>query len=313
VNRLIISLVVSLSSLFVLGLHTITYVLFGISILLFLVRIIDNPFYSRLKKECSGPLDYHYKNDIGIRVDESEGCVHGEVYKKYFKLPLSDIYFRYKEETESITEAKVASGMINGQLATWRTGDVITYDKKTGFTRISVYEKNKEIGSFLLPNSEFESNFKNKIDKLNVLSRAIATKAESASKEEEAKAQELRKQASLEASNRTIKEFVTQCNAVDPFVYSNLEATGDVQFKWCIVADRAGRGGVAYIDPSSGIVKWTGGWRGARAGQNGDYLEILLDDPDYRHKHLKEHRINIDMMFGVVEWMDRINILSQVR
>ncbi len=312
-NRLIISLVVSLSSLFVLGLHTITYVLFGISILLFLVRIIDNPFYSRLKKECSGPLDYHYKNDIGIRVDESEGCVHGEVYKKYFKLPLSDIYFRYKEETESITEAKVASGMINGQLATWRTGDVITYDKKTGFTRISVYEKNKEIGSFLLPNSEFESNFKNKIDKLNVLSRAIATKAESASKEEEAKAQELRKQASLEASNRTIKEFVTQCNAVDPFVYSNLEATGDVQFKWCIVADRAGRGGVAYIDPSSGIVKWTGGWRGARAGQNGDYLEILLDDPDYRHKHLKEHRINIDMMFGVVEWMDRINILSQVR
>ncbi len=76
-----------------------------------------------------------------------------------------------------------------------------------------------------------------------------------------------------------------------------------------LAADKEGRGGAVLND---GKDTWSGSWKNAQINEQGDTLEIQIDDPAFREKNLKERRFAIKYFDREqrLEWIDRIRILS---
>jgi len=126
------------------------YLNFGVTGVIFssaLMGVIIYLYFNLGRPSALGPLDY-FSRRVQIKTDEERGVVEGVVFGKTFTVPIIDISFRYQEVTNSVTEPKIGSGMINGQLSTWHTGDYISYDKKTGNVRVYVLNGVDTIGSF---------------------------------------------------------------------------------------------------------------------------------------------------------------------
>lgn len=93
--------------------------------------------------------------------------------------------------------------------------------------------------------------------------------------------------------------------------YSTHAETGGMILE-ALGADRGGRGFAIYDE---GKEKWIGKWLGARAHETNNGLDIVVSDPDYRQRHMKERRFSIGQQWPVSErreWADRIRLLGQV-
>lgn len=97
-------------------------------------------------------------------------------------------------------------------------------------------------------------------------------------------------------------------NGANPFYRYDYSRDGVISHMLAALPD--GRGGAVY---NNGQNSWAGSWRNAVVNDVNNTLEIQIDDPDYRSKHLKEHRFVIPSQWKReerLEWLDRIRILS---
>lgn len=78
-----------------------------------------------------------------------------------------------------------------------------------------------------------------------------------------------------------------------------------------IAVDRTGKAAAVYRE---GAETWTGTLNGASASIIDGKLEVKVDDPEYRSKHLTERRFAVfdkEPREVLVEWEDRINLLAK--
>jgi len=280
-------------------------------------------YFNLGRPSALGPLDY-FSRRVQIKTDEERGVVEGVVFGKTFTVPIIDISFRYQEVTNSVTEPKIGSGMINGQLSTWHTGDYISYDKKTGNVRVYVLNGVDTIGSFEL-SSKVAGQLEVVTKKIHSLSQRLKSEQNAKEKliqeenenkermEREKQAEEQKSMAAAQKAESESKalEFVNDCKLLEP-KFGARSLNSDYTIEWVIAADKSGNGGLWY---DNGNEKWIGSWKGAQAKISGNCLELILDDQSYRDAFLKERRASIrfNEQKMMTEWFDRITILSRLK
>lgn len=210
---------------------------------------------------------------------------------------------KVKAYTPTFTGRTTSGNLIYGQ-----GGAPVVYDDLTGKTAITIIADGKE-KTLKLANAV--------ATKMNLVTDAIeAWGIEVSAKEraEKSEMEKLVKQQKAEESSTKASEQATQYlkewgmfgdESYYRFYYSN---DGVVTEMLAALPD--GRGGAVY---DAGKKSWVGSWKNAVANDVNDSLEIQVDDPDYRSKHLKEHRFVIPSNWKReqrLEWLDRIRILS---
>lgn len=196
----------------------------------------------------------------------------------------------------------------SGDLVYGQGGAPVVYDDLTGNTAITIIADGRE-KHLELRNSVAE--------KMNLVTDNIVAWGNEVSlkeREEKSRAEKLAKQQKAEEISKKASEQAAEylkewgMHGHDP--YHRFYFSNDGTITEMLAALPDGRGGAVY---NAGKNSWVGSWKNAVANEVNDALEIQVDDPDYRSKHLKEHRFVIPSDWKReqrLEWLDRIRILS---
>lgn len=127
--------------------------------------------------------------------------------------------------------------------------------------------------------------------------------------QDEARRHQARVEASRVDAQARLKAMLAEAGLSGSDLWSKYAHDLDGRIVALVAASRAGRGFIL----DGGGEPWTGDWRGASARVVDDRLQVQVDDPAWRHRHLSERRFTLGERWTAEErqaWADRINLLA---
>ncbi len=246
----------------------------------------------------------------------------GRVSRKTDRVPLGQFFLSFKEEIKEGTDyapnIQTSTGTTSSgehvSLTTYGPGTFYNYKRATGRTEVHI-GGDVDGNVFLRKWScvEANANWKRLAKPKEQLREATDRqhKAETLKKKEDDQA---RFEATLAKANQAIKDMAEQAGLADElWNWHNFSTQPESAGKLlnAIGADRQGRG---FVICNQGQSQWIGSWKGARVQESSKGLDIQVNDPEYRHRHMTERRFCVGETWTVQkcqEWASRIRLLSQ--
>lgn len=251
------------------------------------------------------------RHNLNICVDQEKQIVMANG----MSIPLVDFSYKTYPKTKKVSYNTGGNQTVYGSGGAVGTvyvpGESGSYEKHIGDV-VDIKKKGEVVCSVQLALSS-KSSFDALIGVLNNINNwrdKIAQKV--IAKEQDRVAAEV-KAVAIEASNAAQKSLAKLCDQAKlEKDFKNISCwNSSGMLTEAIAVDRSGKALAVY---NKGASTWMGTLKGASAQIVGDKLELKVDDPAYREKHLTERRFSLlekEPREMLVEWEDRINLLAK--
>lgn len=247
---------------------------------------------------------------VNIRANKASNKVSINSGKFHYEGRPQNLSFYYHEKIKVRAYTPTVTGYTSsGERFTGQGGAPVVYNDTIGWT-VTISDMSNKNKVVLELKNDVARKMRMVTDRIEAWRKEIDRKdladiTEMVKLETQQKAEEASKKAS-EQAEQYLKDW--GLHGENPFIRYYYSNDGSITEMLAALSD--GRGGAVY---NGGKNFWSGSWKNAVVNEVNDTLEIQVDDPDYRSKHLKEHRFVIPSGWKReqrLEWFDRIRILS---